>query len=61
MIDKFLSRKFILISITQLLFFVCLWNGTLPPDVFQSLTMVIISAYVAGNVSQRVLTKEDKS
>jgi hypothetical protein len=61
MSDKFLSRKFLLISITQLLFFVCLWSGTLPPDVFQSLTMVIISAYVAGNVSQRVLTKEDKS
>lgn len=59
--NKFTSRKFFLVVGTQLLLFVCLWAGTLPADVFQSITMVLITGYIAGNVSQRVLTKEEKA
>jgi hypothetical protein len=59
--NKFTSRKFILICVVQLLLFLSLWFEKLPPEVFQSLTMVIVSAYVLGNVSERVLTKEGKS
>lgn len=57
--DKFLSRKFILICVVQILLFVCLWCGKLPADVFQSITMVIVSGYILGNVAQRALVKEN--
>lgn len=57
--DKFLSRKFILICAVQILLFLCLWCGKLPADVFQSITMVVVSGYILGNVSQRALVKEN--
>ena len=56
--NKFLSRKFTMCCVVQSLLFISLWTGTLPSEVFQSLTMVIVSAYIVGNVSQRVLAKE---
>lgn len=57
--DKFLSRKFILICVVQILLFICLYTGKLPADVFQSITMVIVSGYILGNVAQRALVKEN--
>lgn len=60
MTDKFLSRKFFLICIVQLLLFICLWTGKLPADVFQSITMVIVSGYLICNSAQNVMTKEKK-
>lgn len=58
MSDKFLSRKFFLICSVQLLLFICLWAGKLPADVFQSITMTIISGYLIVNSAQNVLTKD---
>ncbi len=57
--DKFLSRKFILICVVQILLFICLYTGKLPADVFQSITMVVVSGYILGNVAQRALVKEN--
>lgn len=59
MSDKFLSRKFILICVVQILLFICLYTGKLPADVFQSITMAIVSGYILGNVAQRALVKEN--
>ena len=56
--NKFLSRKFTLTSAVQLLFFISLWCGFLTQEIFQSLTMVLLSSYLTANVSQKVLTKE---
>lgn len=56
--NKFTSRKFFLVVGTQLLLFICLWTGTLPSDVFQSITMVLISGYLASNVVQKATTKD---
>lgn len=58
MTDKFLSRKFFLICVVQLLLFMSLWTGKLPADVFQSITMVIVSGYLICNSAQNVMTKE---
>lgn len=55
--NKFLSRKFTLTSAVQLLFFISLWCGFLTQEIFQSLTMVLLSGYMALNVSEAVLTK----
>lgn len=58
--NKFTSRKFFLVVVTQLLLFLCLATGTLPADVFQSITMVLVSGYLASNVVQKATTKEVK-
>lgn len=55
--NKFLSRKFTLTCSVQLLFFISLWCGFLTQEIFQSLTMVLLSAYLTANVSESVLTK----
>lgn len=60
MTDKFLSRKFILTCVIQMLLFVSLWFGQLPVEAFQTLTITIISGYLLLNTSQNVLTKEKK-
>lgn len=57
MADKFTSRKFWLVCIVQALLFICLYTGKLPPDVFQSITMVIVSGYLIVNSAQNVMTK----
>lgn len=56
--NKFISRKFILISIIQTLLFISLWCGTLTQEAFQSLTMVIISGYLIVNSAQTVMLKD---
>lgn len=58
--NKFLSRKFTLTCVVQLLFFISLWCGFLTQEIFQSLTMVLLSAYMTANVSESVLTKEKR-
>lgn len=58
MSDKFLSRKFILTCVIQMLLFLSLWFGKLPVEAFQTLTITIISGYLLLNTSQNVLTKE---
>lgn len=60
MTDKFLSRKFFLICIVQALLFICLYTGKLPADVFQSITMTLVSGYMIVNGVQNVMTKEKK-
>lgn len=55
--SKFLSRKFTLTSSIQFLFFISLWCGFLTQEIFQSLTVVLLSAYMTANVSESVLTK----
>lgn len=61
MTNKFASRKFLLISVIQMLLFICLWTGTLTQEAFQSLTMVIISGYLVVNSSQAVmLSRKEK-
>lgn len=60
MTDKFLSRKFFLICIVQFLLFICLCTGKLPADVFQSITMTLVSGYLICNSAQNVMTKEKK-
>jgi hypothetical protein len=60
MADKFLSRKFILTCVIQMLLFISLWFGQLPVEAFQTLTITIISGYLLLNTSQNVLTKEKK-
>lgn len=60
MTDKFLSRKFILTCVIQMLLFISLWFGYLPVEAFQTLTITIISSYLLLNTSQNVLTKEKK-
>lgn len=57
MTDKLLSRKFWLCVIVQLLLFLFLWNGKISQEVVQNLTGLVITSYIIGNVSQRVLTK----
>lgn len=59
MSDKFMSRKFFLVCVVQILLFICLYTGKLPADVFQSITMVVVSGYILGNVAQRALVKEN--
>ena len=63
MTDKFLSRKFILTCVIQMLLFLSLWLGSLPVEAFQTLTITLISGYLLLNTSQNVLTKvkEDES
>ena len=58
--NKFASRKFILVSIIQLLLFISLWFGNIPVESFQTLTITLISAYLLMNTGQNVLTKEKK-
>lgn len=55
---KYISRKFLLSSVVQILLFLFLYIGKLPVENFQILTMTILSGYLISNVSQRVLTKE---
>lgn len=55
---KYISRKFLLSSVVQILLFLFLYVGKLPVENFQILTMTILSGYLISNVSQRVLTKE---
>ncbi len=57
MTDKLLSRKFWLCAVVQLLLFLFLWNGKISQEVVQNLTGLIVTSYIIGNVSQRVLTK----
>lgn len=57
---KYISRKFLLSAVVQALLFLFLYIGKLPVENFQILTMTILSGYLISNVSQRVLTKEDK-
>lgn len=57
MTDKFLSRKFILTCVIQVLLFLSLWFGSLPVEAFQTLTITLISGYLLLNTSQNVLTK----
>jgi hypothetical protein len=59
MTDKFLSRKFILTCVIQMLLFISLWFGHLPVEAFQTLTITIISGYLLLNTSQNVLTKDN--
>lgn len=58
MTDKFLSRKFILTCIIQMLLFLSLWFGSIPVEAFQTLTITLISGYLLLNTSQNVLTKD---
>lgn len=58
--DKLLSRKFWLCVIVQLLLFLFLWYGKISQEVVQNLTGLIVTSYIIGNVSQRVLTKDSK-
>ena len=58
MSDKFLSRKFALCCAVQTLLFVFLWFGKISQEVVQNLTGLIVTSYIIGNVSQRVMTKE---
>lgn len=55
---KYVSRKFLLSVVVQLLLFVFLYIGKLPVENFQVLTMTILTGYLISNVSQKVLTKE---
>lgn len=57
---KYISRKFLLSSVVQILLFLFLYIGKLPVENFQILTMTILSGYLISNVSQRVLTQEKK-
>jgi hypothetical protein len=56
--SKFASRKFSLVCVSQLAFVLLLWVGKLDQNVFESLTMIIISGYIIGNVTQKTLVKE---
>lgn len=56
--NKFTSRKLFLVCCTQLLLFICLATGTLPADVFQSITMVLVSGYLASNIVQKATAKD---
>jgi len=56
--SKFASRKFTLVCTCQLLFVLLLWVGKLDQNVFETLTMIIISGYIIGNISQKALVKE---
>ena len=58
MSDKFLSRKFALCCAVQILLFLFLWFGKISQEVVQNLTGLIVTSYIIGNVSQRVMTKE---
>lgn len=58
--NKFLSRKFWLVCCTQLAIILLLCFGKIDSDVFENLTMVILSGYAISNVSQKVLLKEGK-
>lgn len=61
MTDKFLSRKFILTCVIQMLLFLSLWFGQLPVEAFQTLTITIISGYLLMNVGQRAITSKEKT
>lgn len=58
MTDKFLSRKFILTCVIQMLLFISLWFGHLPVEAFQTLTITIISGYLFLNSAQNIMMKE---
>lgn len=58
--NKFLSRKFTLTSSVQLLFFISLWCGFLTQEIFQSLTMVLLSGYMTANLTETAIMKEKK-
>lgn len=55
---KYISRKFLLSAVVQMLLFLFLYIGKLPVENFQILTMTILSGYLISNVSQRVLTEK---
>ena len=56
--SKWKSRKFTLVCVSQLAFVLLLWFGKIDENVFENLTMVILSGYAIANVSQRVLVKD---
>jgi hypothetical protein len=55
---KYISRKFLLSAVVQMLLFVFLYIGKLPVENFQILTMTILTCYLASNVIQKSVTKE---
>lgn len=55
---KYISRKFLLSAVVQMLLFLFLYIGKLPVENFQILTMTILTCYLASNVIQKSVTKE---
>lgn len=58
MSNKFMSRKFWLVCSTQLAIILLLCFGKIDANVFENLTMVILTTYVAGNIVQKYTEKE---
>jgi hypothetical protein len=56
---KYISRKFLLSAVVQMLLFLFLYIGKLPVENFQILTMTILSGYLISNVSQKALVKSN--
>jgi hypothetical protein len=55
-IDQLVSRKFLLASATLLLASVLVWFGHIEALLWRDVVIATVGAYIAGNVTQKVMT-----